>query len=258
MITAWRAAFNDAEMPLGVLSLCTDGYPQTRDNYVENMFDAGIYIRAAQYKTFLKFHNSGDANVGYASTYDLRRRWYHPQLKLPAGERIARWALATQYGFEREVSWQPPILLGMKAEAGVITLELDTEVGDPEDGAIEGFAIAGEDRKFHPATADFLVTGKDDRGRDKKDNKIIVLTSLMVKEPVHYRYAWSRNPMGNLQNQGIPLATQRSDEWPKEEIYVDGELKVLEGRQIGNELRKLDQERALKEADAILETRKDK
>ena len=103
MIKAWRQAFNDPEMPFGILSLCTDGYPQTRDDYCEKMFNAGIDIRAAQYKTFLDFYNAGDKHIGFVSTYDLRRRWYHPQLKIPAGERIARWALATQYGFDRQV-----------------------------------------------------------------------------------------------------------------------------------------------------------
>ena len=53
MIKAWRAAFNDPQMPFGILSLCTDGYPQTRDDYCEKMFNAGIDIRAAQYQTFL-------------------------------------------------------------------------------------------------------------------------------------------------------------------------------------------------------------
>ena len=100
MIQSWRLAFRDTEMPFGILSLCTDGNPQTLDDYCEKMFNAGIDIRAAQYSTFLDFYQNGDENIGFVSTYDLRRRWYHPQLKLPAGERIARWALATEYGFE--------------------------------------------------------------------------------------------------------------------------------------------------------------
>ncbi|MCA9194667.1 MAG: hypothetical protein KDB03_23010, partial [Planctomycetales bacterium] len=101
MITAWRATFDDPALPFGIISLCTQGTRQTRDDYVEHMLDAGPYIREAQYQTFLDFYQAGDKNIGYTSTYDLRRRWYHPQLKVPAGERIARWALATQYGFGR-------------------------------------------------------------------------------------------------------------------------------------------------------------
>ena len=96
MIAEWRRAFGDEEMPFGILSQCTDGYPQTRDDYLEKMLNAGIHIRAEHYRTFLDLHEGGDRNIGFASTYDLRRRWYHPQVKVPAGERIARWALSTQ------------------------------------------------------------------------------------------------------------------------------------------------------------------
>ena len=111
MIAAWREAFGDPELPFGILSLCTEGYPQTLENYLEKQLDAGVFIRAVQYETFLELRDAGDANIGFASSYDLRRRWYHPQLKLPAGERLARWALATQYGFDGELDWEPPRLL---------------------------------------------------------------------------------------------------------------------------------------------------
>lgn len=148
MIQSWRLAFRDTEMPFGILSLCTDGNPQTLDDYCEKMFNAGIDIRAAQYSTFLDFYQNGDENIGFVSTYDLRRRWYHPQLKLPAGERIARWALATEYGFEKQIEWLPPMLIKMEQIENGLELTFNRDVGDPEDGKIRGFAIAGvEDRK---------------------------------------------------------------------------------------------------------------
>ena len=253
MITAWRAAFNDPEMSFGILSLCTGSNKQRPENYSEMMADTGAFIREAQYQTFLEFHQAGDENIGFVSTYDLSRRWYHPQLKVPAGERIARWALATQYGYEKQINWKPPFVTEMKVVDGSIHLHTDIPATAVDDGGpIEGFAIAGEDRKFHPATAAHFVTGKDNRGREQKDTKVIVLTSPMVASPVHYRYAWARTPMGNLQvggNSDIPFATQRSDDWPLEEVFVDGELKTLAGRQISVELRKLDAERTLKEAE---------
>jgi sialate O-acetylesterase len=221
MIEAWRATFNDPNLAFGILSLCTEGYPQTRDNYCEKMFNGGIDIRAAHYQTFLKFYQAGDKNIGYADTYDLRRRWYHPQLKLPAGERIARWALATQYGFGREIEWKPPMLLGLERRDDCLLLQFDTDVGDPEDGAIEGFAIAADDRKFHPADVAYLEKGKDSRGQMQYDHKQLVLTSPMVPRPTHFRYGWGRNPLANLQAVGhkdIPFATQRSDDWRMEEV----------------------------------------
>jgi len=262
MIRAWRTAFNDPEMPFGILSLCTDGYPQTREDYCEKMFNAGIEIRAAQYRTFLDFYNAGDKNIGFASTYDLRRRWYHPQLKIPAGERIARWALATQYGFDQQVEWKPPVLVGMEPRDGALLLKLDTEVSDPEDGAIEGFAIAGEDRRFHPADVAYAEKGKDDRGRIQYDRKQLVLSSPMVPKPIHFRYAWGRNPLANLQatgNKDLPFATQRSDDWKMEEVplgvlgdKVTLPLSGSDRNRIIQALREQDKDRRLKEAEQVI------
>lgn len=262
MIIAWRETFNDPAMPFGILSLCTEGYPQTRDDYCEKMFNAGIEIRAAHYRTFLDFYNAGDKNIGYTDTYDLRRRWYHPQLKIPAGERIARWALATQYGFDRQVEWKPPLLLGMERHDGSLLLKIDAEVGDPEEGAIQGFAIAGDDRRFHPADVVYAEKGKDNRGQIQYDRRQLLLTSPMVRQPIHFRYAWGRNPLANLQatgNKDLPFATQRSDDWKMEEIPLgvlgDEATLPLSGgdrNKIVQALREQDRERRLKEAEQMI------
>lgn len=255
MITAWRAAFNDPELPFGILSLCTADEKQSLGNFSEKMADVGALIREAQYQTFLEFHQAGDKHIGYTSTYDLRRRWYHPQLKIPAGERIARWALAAEYGFAKKLEWMPPKVEEMNVVDGTIQLAMDVAVNGVDDGGpIEGFAIAGEDRQFHPAKAEHLVTGKD-----QKNQKVLVLSSPMVPAPLHYRYAWARNPMGNLQvlgNTDIPFATQRSDDWPHGEMMVDGGLKKFEGGQLQAALRTLDQARKAKEAAAVIGTDK--
>jgi sialate O-acetylesterase len=267
MIEAWRDAFQDLDMPFGIISLCTEGYPQTRNDYCERMFNAGIEIREAHYLTFLKFYRAGDKNIGYASSYDLRRRWYHPQLKIPAGERIARWALATQYGFSRELEWKPPMLVSMEAQDGLIRLTLDMEVGDPEENAIEGFAIAGKDRRFHPADVVYAEQGKDDRGQIQYNRRQLVLTSPMVSQPIHFRYGWGRNPLANLQatgNKDLPFATQRSDDWPMEQVplgvlgeQVNLPLPGGDRNKIVQALREQDRQRRLKEAQRILDSNGD-
>lgn len=263
MIKSWRTAFADPELPFGIISLCTDGHPQTLEDYCEKMFNAGIEIRAAQYETFLELYEAGDKNIGFVSTYDLRRRWYHPQLKIPAGERIARWALATQYGFERDVEWKPPMLVGFERHEGGLLLKFDGDVGDPQDGAIRGFAIAGEDRRFHPAEATYAEKGRDSRGRVQYDRKQLVLTSLMVPEPTQFRYAWGRNPLANVQatgNKDLPLATQRSDDWIMEEVPLGvfeepPTLPISRGDRgkILQALREQDRDRRLREAERVVE-----
>jgi sialate O-acetylesterase len=269
MITAWRATFNDPKMAVGILSLCTAGERQTLDDYVQQMADVGANIREAQYKTFLDFYKAGDTNIGYTSTFDLRRRWYHPQLKIPAGERIARWALATQYGFSKELKWMPPLLKEMKVEEGQLVLKMDSAVGPVDDGlGIEGFAIAGEDKKFQPAEASFLVTGKDAKGKGQEDKTTIILKSPLVPKPLHYRYAWSRSPMGNLQASGntdVPFATQRSDTWSMNEMFEAltgkkakeaGTLDRPEHGEFKKALQAEDQRRKRAEAEALLKANK--
>ncbi len=268
MITAWRSAFGDKDMPFGIISLCTGGKPQTRDDYLERMLDDGIYIREAQYKTFIDFYKAGDKNIGFVSSFDQRRAWYHPQKKVPVGEKTAAWALATQYG--KEIAWLPPMITEMKVEEGRIVLKLDTWLRELDDAGIQGFAIAGEDRKFQPADASWFVRGKDRHNRPQYDRRAVVLTSKHIAKPIHFRYAWGRNPMGNLvraDHTTVPFATQRSDDWKQEEVpekYIWE--KNIPTRdyvrrlhwQAKKELRLADTERRLKEAQAFIDANKEK
>jgi len=268
MIQAWRAAFNDPDMPFGIISLCTDGEPQDLENYLEKMVDEGIYIREAHHKTFIELRNAGDKNIGYASSFDQRRNWFHPQIKIPVGERIARWALATQYGM-KQIRWMPPTLTEMRVENGRIVLTLDDDTAPYNDGPILGFAIAGKDGKFQPASANFLEKGTDGRNRPQSDKHIIVLTSPLVSEPVHFRYAWGRNPLANLKSSDhtdIPFATQRSDNWTRADMYeiytgkqctAAGMLNRNEQSQLSKALRAADLERRIALAMSLLkETQK--
>ena len=247
MIEAWRAAFNDPKLPFGIISLCTADN-QSADDFLEKMLDVGANIREAQYKTFLDLRKAGDKNIGFASSYDQRRSWYHPGLKIPVGERIAAWALNTQYGYGLE--WEPPYVEEMKVEDGriVLTFQLKGPLGTNPEGPIVGFAIAGEDGKFQPAKAEFYVAKPGDRPSSNR----LVLTSPLVPRPIHYRYAWARNPYANLVSgwSKIPLATQRSDSWTLSDMY-----KAYTGKKPINAIDKLERseigelKQALKAAD---------
>jgi len=257
MIEAWRAAFDDAEMPFGIISLCTDGPPQTLDNYLEMMINEGPYIRQAQYQTYLDYVEAGDKNIGFASSYDMRRSWYHPGLKVPVGERMARWALATQYG--KNIAWKPPLITGMKTEGGKIVLTFDVPVDAGHDNPIEGFAIAGKDRRFQPAKAEHAVIRKDSHNRPVYDYQTIVLSSPYVANPIHYRYAWGRNPMGNLKPRynfdSAILATQRSDDWKIYEVPAKfGDKADRQTTNLARQANRLyDMDRRLKDAQHLLD-----
>lgn len=269
MIAAWRETFGDPKLPFCIISLCTDSPPQTRDNFLVPMYDGGIYIREAHYQTFLDLCRVGDQHIGFVSSFDLRKAWYHPQIKIPVGERAAKWALATRYGLfkgrDAEAWWLPPAIDKVEIAGGTMRLTMSTDVKtrDDSDGRMLGFAIAGKDRRFYLAEVDWSTDGtKDNRNPPQTVRNMLVLSNRFVPEPLHYRYAWARNPMGNIVNgRGVPLAAQRSDDWLLEETPVKVPLPEnmtpeAARNYVGNQLRKIlerdDLERRLKEAEAAV------
>ena len=70
-------------------------------------------------------------------------------------------------------------------------------------GYVKGFAVAGNDKKFHWAIA--RITG---------ENRIEIVSSE-VKEPVAVKYAWADNPDdANLYNSDdLPASPFRTDNW---------------------------------------------
>jgi sialate O-acetylesterase len=269
MITAWRNTFGDPQMPFCIISLCTAGEPQTLENYLEPMYDVGPYIREAQYKTFRDFHDAGDKNIGYASSFDQRKSFYHPQIKIPVGERAAKWAIVNQYGLitgrDADEYWLPPTIKEVKIADGTIRLTMSTAVKmkDESSDKLVGFAIAGKDRRFYPADVNWYTDGtKDNRNRLQYKRDILVLSSPFVAEPVAYRYAWARNPMANITNgRQIPIATQRNDDWIMEEtperiatpenMTEDAARRNAAG-QLRKKLELADTERRIKEAEATI------
>jgi len=262
MISAWRSAFNDAQMPFCIISLCTGGAPQTMDDYLKPMYDVGVLLREAQYRTFLDFYDAGDKAIGFVSSFDMRKSWYHPQIKVPVGERVAKWALVSQYEILKgESYWLPPTIKEVNIDKGSIRMTMSTsiKIKDESESKMRGFAIAGKDRIFYPADVNWYTDGtKDRRNRLQYKRDILVLNNQFVPAPVHFRYAWARNPISNMvSSRGIPLATQRSDDWLLEETPVNvNESGDKESRQISGEIRKIlvqaDIERRLKEAEAAV------
>ena len=128
----------------------------------------------------------------------------HPRNKQDVGKRLARWALARDYGVN--VPAQSPTYKSMEKTGGKITLTFDHVDGGfrPFDtSAPVGFAIAGADRKF--VWADAKITGPN----------TVEVWSDKVADPAAVRYAWADNPEGaNLYNRaGLPASTFRTDDY---------------------------------------------
>lgn len=261
-IKAWRATFLDPQMPFGIITQETQEQPQTLEDFLPFMVDEGNYVREVHYQTFLNFRKAGDKNIGYASSFDQRRSWYHPQIKIPVGERLAKWALATQYG--KNIPWLPPQLQAVKSQNGKLYLKLDSNAYPYNDGPVHGFAIAGKDGRFHACHATWFDKNGG-KGDVSHDLTTIELSSPFVPEPVYFRYAWARNPLANLKGQqqsDLPFDTQRNDTYTLADMYENytgrktstpGVLNGQERNALLQALRDDDKKRRIAEAKALLE-----
>ena len=225
-------------------------------------FEVAGDVREVRYQTFLNLWKAGDKTIGYSSSFDQHRAWYHPQLKIQVGERIAAWALATQYG--ESIRWLPPQLRELKAAGGKLFLQLDGWAGPYHDGPIQGFAISGKDGRFQPAKAEWLDKNAGKAGGPNWERTIVVLTSPLVPEPLYFRYAWGRNPLENLKSldlTGLPFDTQRNDTWTLADMYkiytgkktkTPAVLDDVENRDLIRALQLEDRKRQIEAAKALL------
>ena len=86
-----------------------------------------------------------------------------------------------------------------------------------------------------------------------------------MPKPIHFRYAWARNPHANLVSawDKLPLATQRSDTWTLADLYKSfvgkepmSQTDKLQGDEMGElkkSLQAADLKRRLYEAKVFLE-----
>jgi sialate O-acetylesterase len=254
LINDWRELFNNKNLPFGIMELSAGGEPQTLDNYELRMLDAAPAIREGQFNAFRDL-----PNTGYAAAYDQQVNWYHPQKKVEVGERMARWALSTQYGFN--LGWEPAVCTGIERLSDRIIITFNKPVKSSDDRPLDGFAIAGADQHFYPAKAEYLKI-ENEKGQKVIDKKKVVVWNDLVAHPVELRYAWARNPLANLVNDAeriIPVPLFRTDHWD----YSDAPYLPAEMEQHRQQQKKLQQQaeeqariRIMQEAEKLVKEKK--
>jgi sialate O-acetylesterase len=157
-------------------------------------------LREAQTMTMAKLPNTGEAVI-----IDLgEARDIHPRNKQDVAKRLARWALARDYGISN-IPYHSPQYKSMEKQGNKIVLSFDHIGGGLytfDTAAPVGFAIAGDDKKFVWADAKLV-------GNDK-----VEVASDKVTDPVAVRYAWADNPICNVYSkEGLPLTPFRTDDW---------------------------------------------
>jgi sialate O-acetylesterase len=129
----------------------------------------------------------------------------HPKNKEPIGLRHAYLALKQVY--DKDIVDYGPRYRKQAVDGSKVVLEFDSVGGGlvaAKEGAVDAFAIAGEDQVWH--WADAVIEGDT-----------VVLSSSEVPAPVAVRYAWAMNPSErNLlyNKEGIPASPFRTDDWP--------------------------------------------
>jgi sialate O-acetylesterase len=195
MIDSWRKEWNQGDFPFYWVQLAD--FRQETDVPVESDW---AELREAQSMTMKKLPHTGQAVIiDIGEGKDI-----HPKNKVVVGRRLARLALANEYGLP--IASRSPEFKSMQREEDKIILTFEhVDLGWRTFDTAEpvGFAIAGEDKKFVWATAKIL-----------KDNRIEV-SSDQVASPVAVRYAWADNPVCNVfDGAGLPLTPFRTDDWP--------------------------------------------
>jgi sialate O-acetylesterase len=126
----------------------------------------------------------------------------HPANKVLGGERLAYLALANTYG-KKGFEYAGPVLKEMNIDGSMVKLTFDhANTGLTTFGKeLTNFKVAGENKRFYPATATLTGTG-------------ISLVSPSVDKPVAVRYAFDDFVVGELFNtDGFPASSFRTDDW---------------------------------------------
>ena len=222
LVDGLRACWGRPELPFYFTQMQCYGEPDP-----DNVGFADI--REAQRKFFM----AADG-VGMVLQHDLnpaRPSGIHYFNKLDPGKRLARWALAHQYG--RDVAYTGPLYAGHTVDGGAVRVRFEqrgpggglmvgskgmeadakqspdayVEPARPTPGEpLRHFRLAGEDGVWHAAEA--VIEGRE-----------VVVRAAAVPAPVGVQYAYSAAPIGaNLYNEaGLPATAFAA--WQGEPLF---------------------------------------
>ncbi len=207
LINGWRKHWARPELPFYFTQMQCYGDADPDSNGFAD-------IREAQ---TLFFKNA--KHVGMVAQHDFNPdpRGIHYTNKLDAGKRLARWALAHEYG--KDIAYTGPIYKSSNITGDQVRIQFEqrgpggglmvgskgmqndiktpgayVEPAKETPGApLQHFRLAGKDRVWHAAQA--VIEGNE-----------VVVTSKAVPEPVGVQYAYNASPIGaNLYNKaGLP------------------------------------------------------
>jgi sialate O-acetylesterase len=228
MINDWRKRWND-EFSFYYVQLASYHAPSTAPGTPDSWALTQDRMRLVLNTT---------PKTGMAITNDVgEANDIHPKNKKDPGERLARWALAKDYG--QSLTYSGPLFKTSQTRDKAIRVTFDqcgTGLKSRDGSPLKRFEIAGSDKTWH--WADAKIDGTDS----------VLVSSPQVPQPAAVRYAWAANTEGaNLVNsEDLPTSVFRTDDWDDVEIKVDttATKAAEERRALGVEIRALAAERA--------------
>ena len=194
LIADWRRRFGQPELPFLFVQLASfmAAHPEPTES-------AWAELREAQALTLHVPHTGLATAIDIGEAGDI-----HPHNKQEVGRRLALAAEHVAYG-DNKLVYSGPAYASMSPAGPAIRVkftQLGSGLAAKGGAALQGFAVAGADHKFHWATA--RVVGNE-----------VEVRSPDVPQPVAVRYDWADNPNGNLTNkEGLPALPFRTDTWP--------------------------------------------
>jgi len=206
LVADWARYFKAGELPFYQVQLAAWGNPSEDPA----LFDSWGMLREAQRNSLAAIPTAGMAvaiDIGDAN--DI-----HPRNKTDVGERLARWALARDYG--KAVVCSGPLFRGLKVEGDRAVISFDHLGGGLMVGKKDGRKPVIEDTGA--PLKKFAIRGKTGPWRWARaviEGDTVVCTHPDVPEPAAVRYAVTINPAGaNLYNRaGLPASPFTSEEW---------------------------------------------
>ncbi|MBL9203512.1 MAG: sialate O-acetylesterase [Opitutaceae bacterium] len=189
MIKSWRATWG-RELPFIFVQLPNIGRLNSRWPEVR---EAQLLSRSVPGTEMIVTIDVGDPK-------DL-----HPRAKAEVGRRLALAAEALVYGQPGETRLSPLFQRARtEGEGGMRVSFLPGRGGLAvrPGGSLQGFQLAGSDRRFFPATA-------------RIEGDTVLVQCPQVPSPVAVRYAWEDNPASAslISSSGLPASPFRSDDW---------------------------------------------
>ncbi len=183
MIKSWRKLWSDPNMPF----------------YFAQLSDfKGIkpITREAQ-MSVLSLDNTGMAvTVDIGNPNDI-----HPRNKEDVGKRLARWALAKDYG--KDIVYSGPLYKSHKIEEDKIRIHFKYAGSGlkVKGNKLSEFTIAGSDKEFLTAKAEL-------------EGDTVLVWNEKIENPKAVRYGWSNSPDIKLYNgEDLPASPFRTDNW---------------------------------------------